>query len=64
LVPVLFIVYTGCAKTKKKIIPYLVPVLFTLYIQDVLKLKKKIIPYLVPVLFTLYIQDVLKLKKK
>ena len=56
------------------ILTYLVPVLFTFYIQYVLKLKKNNIPlqnavcsiiltYLVPVLFTFYIQGVLKLKK-
>ena len=43
------------------ILTYLVPALFTFYLQGVLKLKKIIIlTYLVPVLFTFYLQDVLK----
>jgi len=85
---IIHILYTGCAKLKKKsgaktlshvlmcvILTYLVPVLFTFYVQGALKFKKKsgakrlsqvlicvIITYLVPVLFTFYIQGVLKLK--
>ena len=52
------------------ILTYLVPLLFTFYVQGVLKLKNSsnavcftILTYLVPLLFTFYIQDVLKLKK-
>ena len=59
------------------ILTYLVPVLLTFYIQDVLKVIYSpfffslqnavcfiILTYLVPVLLTFYIQDVLKFKNK
>jgi hypothetical protein len=72
------ILHTVCAKILKKFqcrlfhnATFLVPVLFTFYIQGVLKKLKKsgavyfiMLHFLVPVLFTFYIQDVLKKFKK